>query len=321
MLSLRRIALALFVGPPVLIACSSGAGGGVGGDPIPKDQFGKKLVEKICGAIGNCCSQNGFAEEHKRCLQNADKYQAAFDAEFSKKPGLTYDAARAGNCLAKWSAALGTCTPKTSGFDPDDDPDCRNVYRGTKAPGSPCNDSAECAEGGLCYGRDSAGGTGTCVARKPTGAAGDPCLAGAVTPDPAKVYASCNGGDTGLYCDEPTGTCKAAGGAGTMCMSDGTSTPHSGGHCSADTYCDYGTKKCEPRPHAGESCAASGAICADGTYCEQQSKTCANKKPAGADCGAPGSGGGECQQICDSQTKKCLSNGIPRDLCAGEDFD
>src|SRR6185503_2455030 len=142
---------------------------------------GKVFVEKVCGAIGNCCSQNGFSAEYANC--NSATAAAAFQADFEKTrarhPEATYDPQRAGNCFAKLAAALSTCSTKSSPLDDDADQDCDGVYRGAKPVGGSCTSSTDCALGLKCTGQvgTADGGTvaGTCYSVK-TPAAGDRCL-------------------------------------------------------------------------------------------------------------------------------------------------
>lgn len=268
----------------LLIACPGGSGsaGGATGAPIPVDQIGKTYVQKVCAAIQPCCAQNGFAEEFKTCEQGAAAFQAEFDKDRVKHPEYVYDAEKAGNCIAKMAAALGTCAPSKSG-DTEDDLDCEGTLRGKKPPGQSCTSSADCALGAYsstCFSQGMGQPSeGVCIALKaPT--ENDPYLTTNVVPKADTTYASC-GGDPTLQCDPESKACKkieikALGGA---CSGSGI-------ECGAGTYCDFSSNKCAAKLKVGDACDPA--------------------RPA------------VCETRCDSDTKKCLPNEILKKTCAGD---
>lgn len=312
----------------VLAGCPSGGNGAVtGGPPVPQDQIGKAIAEKLCPAIQNCCNQNGFADEFKNCNQGAAALQASFDQERAKHPDYVYDAQKAGNCIAKIAAAYGTCNYKND--KTGDDPDCEDFLRGTKPLGAECTSSSECAGNAPnrveCMGAGSTssadGGVsqtkGICVALKPA-AEGDPCVTFDVSgppPSGTTVYGDCEFGSDEFYCDASTKKCKRRGGAGTSCVRvDGQATAMEAMACSKETTCDFSSKQCVALPKVGDPCEAVGDRCTEGAYCD--GTKCAAKKAGGEACS--GSGSEECVHGCDSTTKKCLTNDVGRKMCSGD---
>jgi hypothetical protein len=326
---LRVAVLSGVVSSIALLACSSGAGGSIGGAPVAFDQLGKTYLEKVCAAIKPCCTENGFAEEFATCAQGASTLQAAFDEEKAKSPELVYDAQKAGNCIAKIASVLGTCDPKHSTVDVDHDPDCVGMLRGTKALGATCTSSEQCALGSArtqCVGAstvsDSQGHTtseeGICIALKAVPGEGDPCFTYDEVPKADVVYASCESSDT-FYCDRTTHTCKARGGPGASCEDkQGDFTSYSEQYCNKDSRCDAETRQCVARKAVGEACESSHSDCAATAYCDPTTNKCAALKAGGEACDDPQAPSAACLHGCDSQTKKCRVNGVARDTCSGD---
>lgn len=306
------------------IACSGGAGTTGGGAPIPAEQLGKTFVDKLCAAIQTCCNQNGFSDELKTCAQGAAAVQADFDKDRSKHPEYTYDAQKAGNCIAKVANAFGTCNPKSAAIE--NDPDCDGFLRGTKPAGASCTTSKECAANeSSCTGRSgSSGGTdggastsaGICITLKRP-AEGDPCFSYDEAPKADKVYGRCEYDDA-FYCDRSSKTCKARGGPGTSCAAviNDTTTSLSQA-CAKDSTCDQATKKCVALAAVGESCSSTSSTlgCVSTAYCDTATSKCAARKAAGEACTGTNS---ECVHGCDTNTKKCRSNEVSRKTCSGD---
>lgn len=313
----------------VLAGCPSGGNGAVtGGPPVPADQLGKAVLEKVCPAIQSCCNQNGFADDFKNCNQGAAALQASFDQQRTKHPEYVYDAQKAGNCIAKIAAAYGTCNYKND--KTGDDPDCEDFLRGTKPLGADCESSSECAGNAPnrveCLGEGSSssvdGGVattkGVCAAIKPA-AEGDPCVSFSSTaprPSGSTVYGDCGFGSSDFYCDGATNKCKRRGGVGTSCVTvDGNSTVVDAAACSKETSCDFQSKQCVALPKAGDACNETER-CSEDAYCDLTARKCVAKKAGGEACS--GSGSEECLHGCDSTTKKCLTNDVGRKMCAGD---
>ncbi len=304
------------------VACGGGVGSVAGGEPIPFEQLGQKIAEKLCPAIATCCSQNGFAKDHETCKNMATALQRNF-AEQKDRHGLTYDPNAAGNCVAQIVAAYGTCSPRQAMGGVEIEA-CDSFLRGRKAAGERCEESEECAPGTTCsFGvssGDSPPANRICIRTKRP-AVGDACLSfeNADKLDPSKTYAMCGFGD-GFYCDPKTNTCKARGGAGTRCVDTTDSSSHfNGALCDDNSYCDYETKNCEPRVAAGGECK-SGMECVPTARCDYEAKKCVALKAGGASCSKEDSSG-ECQYGCDAQSGKCRANVIGRDMCSGSDID
>jgi hypothetical protein len=241
MKSIRGLVVWGFVGIGALVgvsACSSSDGA-----PVAANDFAERLAQTLCNGVAPCCRDASIAYDSETCLLNARAGFGAFVAAHSSS-AYRYDAAQAAVCVSAVERVLAACE------DFDDDTTgvaCEHsVFRGTLPVGSPCEDSDECADYGVCK-------SGNC-AKSPEftllhGKAGDDCTGAcwtggcqlfSVEQNPATV---CYEAD-GLYC--PAGKCVALGALGTACTDNAA--------CGHANYCDVETSVCTARKNDGEAC-------------------------------------------------------------------
>lgn len=238
-----------------------------GGPTGPSDEanFRSQFGALACASLETCCREAGFGYNPTICM-------AFISPAPNTNPAVTFDPMAAGECLNQLQNAELSCSDGT------DTPPCDRVYIGSKAPGEPCSDDAECAlpENGQreCDLSDS-----VCIA-KVRGVEGQPCqmsceetnggylCLGAGLDDGGFERVECWRED-GLSCS--SGVCTSLGGPGATCSGDRD--------CSADAYCE-GFAACAPRVALGASCTTSGE-CVTDAYCDT---TCEPKGAEGAGC-------------------------------------
>ena len=350
MTRLRSVGAALAsVAGVLVVACSSSSGGNAGGTgtatPVSQQDFPMQLTSAVCDNIAPCCMNAGFAFDANGC-KTTELISVGELTKSASLDGVSWDANKAGACLALLKQATTACKATSDVLHQIDDT-CSAILVGTKAPGTPCTNSSQCAApagskascptpdfGG---GVPATGGSGgappppTCQVSTPMahGKAGDPCNSTCTVASGSGSSGVCEGQATsggaggtsgsgpaatgtcytsdGLACDFATSTCKPLVAVGQPC-SDSLS-------CVDGATCGP-AGVCAAKPQAGEACLGSGT-CATGLYCDNASQKCAAQKALGDSCT---SGFGECGPAGSCKSGKCVdgeSIATP-DICTGK---
>jgi hypothetical protein len=289
---------------------------GVGGAPVPADQFVAQMTSAVCNGLGPCCHANIIGFDYAKCVSAV---QGAY-APYFGKPG--YDAQVGGNLIAKLRSVSATCS-ETPADAADIAKTAGRLFSGPKHPGEPCADDVDCAL--------PPSGTAACVKAgggPDGGVAGSsyceqivPATPGAAcgpTPPngvPLTIVGDCDQSNPDLYCNEGSGqtagTCQPRNAIGQTCTK---------GACVLTAYCANGV--CATPVGVGGRCTGPAFIepsCDGASFCNLATGNCDAKKATGAAC----SDNVECQSgACfdrtGSKNRVCLQNpiGTPQ-LCTG----
>jgi hypothetical protein len=223
---------------------------GLDGLTAAQQEYVDTFAQPYCTRLAECCAQRGFPTPSLvACEQNELGYVKHLGDGTSVIDPSTIQSIVSGlktSCDQPSYALLGATT------------------KGTRQPGEPCEDSAQCIGiPALCLGPDGATSPGGKCMTPPRGKAGDGC---AVTCDD---YTTCSwttsGGKTpyavcydqdGLRCDSVTSTCVPITAAGATC-SDFS-------ECGEHAECTNGT--CLTKKKLGADCG-TGAYCDSGLEC------------------------------------------------------
>jgi hypothetical protein len=272
-----RFAWAFVAWLPLASACASG---GSEAGPVDEDELVPAIVEAVCELHARCdCEMPLTADECRMTIEPS--IRTFFDP--ANASGLTYDAACAGDALARYDE-LG-CLTLTEVAEQGSCAGCR-IYYGSKRLGEACELREgtlfdDCGQGLYCI-------EALCV---------DPC-------DPAGEGEACIGRPCaeGLEChasldpdtEVVTSECVAQAGAGEACVELS---------CADELVCDE-TSICEAAPQPGEACAGE---CASGSWCDTSEPdsaawVCRAAQPDGAACQS----GRECEsETCDPEAQLC----------------
>jgi hypothetical protein len=237
---------------------STGGGGGPGTvtGPATVAEYCDRYFTELAGRWAACerGSAAHYAAVYDPALRCGDMVQAVTAGR------ATYDASRAGACLAH--VATATCAALETLLDgTSPQADCLAAVAGKGAPGTECFSDESCASD-LCFGAPLSCPS-TCFT--PLGQGGD-----------------CSGGAPcarGLACDQfasPPSTCQPLKAQNAPCMFDP--------ECQPGLRCSYasGPPTCQPRGTAGATCFTD-AYCAIGYQCGSNDE-CFQRKAAGDAC-------------------------------------
>ncbi len=258
------------------------------------DSSVEQFANDYCALLMPCCKEAGLSSDPSSCEMLIG--WVAAEGTFNESKG--------NECLAVVRAA--SSEPDFCSMDFDDEGACEDVFggrSGSTQPGGTCEMDSDCAS--------SAQGEGSCMSyydgdvRRTVcmvmadGAAGDgPCVA---TKDGNVTWYSPGDGPPpalGYVCDQGKGT-----------------------------YCDGGTKKCEPLVAIGSDCSF-GTPCVQGAFCS--SGTCQPTLPAGSACTIDDECGEKhyCDEFCIAQlpagspctsSSQCQGGWCTNDKCEGSD--
>lgn len=275
-----------------------GGGGGssvVSEGPVAQDQLPQKYADAICDNSAPCCQKYGYQYDATKCSEGM---RGELEKEIGNVQGVTYDAAKAGECVAWVKKIVTQCIVSDAEVEAMKK-SCAAVWKGSKAEGEPCGNDVECAGADTgtveCNETFVDGGfSGTCTksttAEAPRGVKGSSCNStcfsstygsecsggggtggSGPTPGPAECWV-----DDGLQCDEATYTCIDLVAEGQPCSwSD---------FCVKSAWCNSGT--CAPKSPVGGDCASAmmSSACVDGAWCDEGTKKCAAQVGDGAAC-------------------------------------
>ncbi|HWP07697.1 MAG TPA: hypothetical protein VNN72_18225 [Polyangiaceae bacterium] len=208
------------------------------GTPVASNGFAQKFASSFCEAIGPCCMRGGFAYTQSTCTGAAQAYLEALVSEALRYPGVSYNEAAAGDCIAAYAAAARACTDPTL-LEGDNNP-CGNIFKGTIPVGGHCSQDRECIQSEDAYVQ---------------------CDAGVCTSDPDGFVSV---GDVHAHLGEACGASCARDGSSTSCSYMGTSANNKGCWEEDGLYCsDAGV--CASVPKLGEACP--DYACATDSYC------------------------------------------------------
>lgn len=279
--------------------------------PVEESAFAQAVANAWCANLGACCATWSYTYSQQACEAAMREFvQKDYVDRAAPLSGVSYDAAKAGECVQLSGVIAAACAPTDQQIEAANAA-CMGAYVGTKVAGQPCSDDLECAPGSDGQARCDESGSGhTCVDQEPFtqahGAAGEAC---------AETCAADPGGGTTCW-----GTSSTSGSAscyvedGLACSSGGICAPLSPlgqacetGGCVVGATCESGT--CVEQRSAGEPCTSSGS-CKDGLYCDWVATlVCTASKSNGAACASSE----ECTSYsCDAG--KC----VPPNLVANE---
>ena len=302
-----------------LAAACSPSGGGIagfdttaGGDTLPPPasgppvqltQYCDQYTQVACSTATTCHCYDALGGNASLCQAFMGQRCQSEVTDWVATGAVTFDATRAGQCLAAMRRIVADCTLDESEVGLYLASHCDDFMLGARRAGEPCEDSDECVEPLSCRGD-------VCVTL-PT--PGQPCRERECADDAfcdaddvcrAQVGAggSCAGEDYGcrddLYCDSRDDTCRPYIAAGQPCGHDRWA-------CDDDLRCTDDTEVCAPYPGVGQPCA--DASCADDLYCA--ASVC--RQPAAA--GAPCDGDEAC--VSDNCDEGVCAAGAPDDIC------
>jgi len=276
------------------------AEGYVPGQPLAESEFPDAFAAVTCDNLERCCQMS-----RRDCSLAVSIYLALIIPD--EDAPLEYDAQAASDCIAQSTDV--DCAAAA------DNPACNEVYRGTIAPGEPCDADMFNPLYSVCTAPE--GGTPKCDEREGhcyvelRGAEGDSCLESCQVVGYAD-YCTDGGeaGDTtsticwhedGVFCQEAQ--CVPLGAAGASC-SDNL-------QCEDGLYCEAET--CTEVLAMGAECGDSDdGACGDERYCEPRSLTCTARNADGEAC----SHDSEClSSACDRGSQTCLPPVTARSYC------
>jgi len=123
---------------------SGGGAGAVSSGPIAQDQFAQAYTDAICNNAAPCCQKYGMPFNGAKC---SAAFRAEFDKDFGKiaaTPGVSYDAAKAGECIA-WVEKITKLCAVTEADAVAMQSACGAVWRGSKGEGEACSSNYECS--------------------------------------------------------------------------------------------------------------------------------------------------------------------------------
>jgi hypothetical protein len=247
---------------------------GYNGAPVPLAELANVVATEMCKANAAVCppaKKLPFVTQAgcESGVKSADAKDFAELAAMVATGALSYDAAKAGECLA-------VCTANCYALDfVDGPPACQAVFQGKAKDGASCKFNVSCASG-YCIDNDTC--PGTCKARVVAGGkcgdddkcvAGHVCFGGKCVPNVAKEIGTGCGTlvcKSGAYCDSATDKCLALHNLGQKCPDVNT--------CKPGLQCiDAGSGGvCVPMPTSGEACYVDvfsdpSTQCAKGLVC------------------------------------------------------
>jgi len=227
-------------------ACSHDGGG------LSASDYAAQAAQALCDWEVRC----GLFADQTSCLMYGQTQIGSGLQQLIDSGKATFDGDAAQACLDAIASTSCDVTQMGVRVEPSA---CLHYVDGTVATGSACEQNAEC-QSGACAIADcgSACCTGSCIAAQAPAGSGEPC-----------VTRPC---DTGLTCDQTSGTCVPLGG--------------SGAGCGLPDQCAYGLGcaggMCKPLPAVGEMCP--DGLCADlGAVCNAAG-TCVMYGLPGAPC-------------------------------------
>ena len=234
---------------------------------IAESDFPNRYARAFCETFGACCLKEQFAFGRDSCLEGA--MRAGEGVLANTHPQWLYDPRRAGRCIEKlqasWSSCRLTDTARWEWLDA-----CRDIFKGTVAPGGACQSNNDCAE--------SSEGPVLCETNvlMPT-----PPMPTCVVDRPGQVGEACRGNAGGPF--DPN-------------------TPYPHFLCADGLYCgETPPQSCQPRRGLGEECHAHDAACRAELWCRPTSVDTGN-------CEARGGPGAACDSDSQCASNDCLKN-------------
>jgi hypothetical protein len=216
--------------------------------PLPNDD--DLGARNVLGSLARC---NQIAPELFRRGSNYAELFAAVAAGT-----LRYDASRAAACFA----ALRLCGAP---MNPDQVPDCREMFEGTVQPNGPCYVDQDCAGDAYCATPSDAGFQRICPGScQPRRAAGAPCFDD-VQCAASKGFADCIAVEGAAACLDFVLAPQAAMSQPCGLQAAGSETP-----CGSGLWCDApgsGIGTCVGPLGSGATCKTSDDVCALGLVC------------------------------------------------------
>jgi hypothetical protein len=243
--SIGATALASFL----MLACTSSSPSTPAAPPIAEADFAQRSAEAECDAVEGCCARVPYPYDRAACI--AERRSEVEASMAQNRPYYPYDAANAGECVARERDVLASCT--------------RADERKLAALLYYC---------GLVYTDGKRSESGICGDEDTCGHPGDRC----------SDFADCDGLSGPLYCEAKSATCKPQGNTGDSCdQTDACirglvcSPEHvcepapaagracaNGTLCALDAFCDPASRTCIARKQTGEACIAGVDRCVAG---------------------------------------------------------
>lgn len=247
---------------------------------------------EYCAALSPCCAAAGLGTSASSCKQLLSGSVASSDEGAQHR------------CVDTVRAAVQSKAYCANLSEPAADAACAGLFRmgstassGTKAPGTACTSSSECASATDGEGHCSGVSSGICQVWK-TGKDGDaPCIG--TKAGSSSEWSGQTSGNVAYLCDANKGIyCDFSAdvmGAGAICrakQSPGGACATSQS-CVAEAYCSSMTSTCVARLDVGAACKDD--VCVSTAFCDPASSTCKPRSPDGASCtGSSECLGGDC---------------------------
>jgi hypothetical protein len=279
----------------------------VGATNLTAENYVSAVARALCAELEPCCSKYGYGFKDDACERIVAGFTQTPVSE-ARSLGLVFDAGAADKCVRATITLARLCEPTVEQYY-EREAACNRVYRGTKAPGEPCQADVECAfgpgESPTCS--DDVGGAPSFCTIRRRGVEGDDCRDDA----PGFTFIECPGED-GLRCDLNLGRCVRQSSDGSPCTSSY--------ECFDAAYCRLGVCVAKGGPGAecaplSDSCFPPGCDekpCAAGLYCDAATRTCAVARPWGEACERSE----ECGDEAECRGGRCE----PEDLLASVEF-
>jgi len=282
-------------------ACNSGDSG----PPVPIGELPRLLADALCGNIGPCCQEAGFAFDAAQCRAAAEAELRQNVDEYSMLQ-VSYDAAAARACVDAYARYAQACVDTSEVLS-----GCGLVFTGTLTDGAVCTQSAECIsrscpsvpDGGVRQCTTSSSGS------RIHGKLGEAC-GWTCTTNGSSTSCSGSGNTSGPGCYTNEGLyCDAAHVCATVPMLGQACT--SGAACAGEAFCEGNV--CVAKRTSG-SCATSSTACASSAYCDSTTRQCLPRKASGETCTTHS----ECQSTDRCTTGTCRRRTIATEnMCSG----
>lgn len=223
------------------------------GPPVELTQYCQRLGQVGCAAAQACGCLTQVGGNVGLCQTYIEGKCASEVTEPVAAGTFTFDAGKAGQCLAAEQSIIADCK-----IDEHDillylASHCEDFLVGARRSGEVCGSDDECVVPLSCY-------EDACTLLP---VAGQPCLGGHTC-------------DDHLYCD-PDEVCRAHVGAGGSCAATSQA-------CDDELYCDDRSETCAPYIASGQPCGHATYACADGSYCGGEGQTCRPYPGVGQSC-------------------------------------
>jgi len=287
------------------VCSSSGGGGGdvvwsdtsgvppASGPPVQLAQYCARYVDLACSTATRCDCYAAIGGNEALCRVFLAERCDEDVTDRVEAGDVTFDATRAGQCLAAIERAVKDCALSDQDVALYLASHCEDFLIGARHAGEPCDDDDACVPPLEC--RDD-----VCTALPGPGEA---CLDGYDCADEA-------------YCDDDR-VCRTYVGPGGACAGRDWV-------CDDDLYCDSRGDTCQPYLRAGQPCDHASWACDDDLHCVEATRVCARYPGVGAPCTADGFCDDDLWCDADDRCRQLLADGLACDddeQCASDDCD